>query len=140
MSASENSHAGDRPVVLVCDDDVSVLKLTEMLLDQHGYRVVPVNTGQSALDQAIAQQPAAILMDLRMPGMNGLATMAALKENPQTSHIPVIVFSSQESSERAADPRQVVAWVSKPIVKEHLLEALREALSRRARRAAAPPA
>ncbi len=125
-----NIEAGP-PTILLCDDDAEVRTVIARLLECHGYQVVAADRGEVAVQQAVARPPSVILLDLRMPGMNGLATMAALKANPQTCNIPVVVFSSLEPSERAADRSQVVDWVQKPVDQADLLEALERALKRR---------
>src|SRR5262249_7091440 len=82
-----------RPLVLVCDDEPAVLETVKAVLEQRGYQVVTVCTGQEVIAQAQAQQPAVILLDLLMPQMNGWETMAALKRKPETQNIPIIIFS-----------------------------------------------
>jgi len=82
-----------RPLVLACDDDPSVLEVVQAALEQRGYQVVTVTTGQEAVAQAEARQPTVILLDILMQRMNGWDTMAALKRKPETHQIPIIIFS-----------------------------------------------
>ncbi|MBI3795915.1 MAG: CHASE3 domain-containing protein [Deltaproteobacteria bacterium] len=81
------------PLVLVCDDDPSVLEVVGAMLEQHGYQVLKAASGQEAIERALVTRPAAILLDLLMPGMSGWETMAVLKERPETSNIPLIILS-----------------------------------------------
>jgi CheY-like chemotaxis protein len=99
------------------------------VLEQRGYQVVTVTTGQAAVVQAAAQQPAVILLDLLMPQMNGWETMAALKRKPATRHIPIIIFSGLQPKERASLPVSVVDWLQKPLDEEALFLVLKRALS-----------
>jgi hypothetical protein len=118
-----------RPVVLVCDDDPAILEVVRAMLDQHGYQAITVTSGAEAVRQASAQRPAAILLDLVMPGMNGCETLMTLKENPETKDIPVIILSGLQPKEDAAFSANIVEWVHKPFDEGSLFLALKRALN-----------
>jgi CheY-like chemotaxis protein len=122
-----------RPLVLACDDDPAVLEVVAAVLEQHGYQVVTATTGQEAVVQAEAQQPALILLDLLMPQMNGWDTMAALKRKPETHNIPIIIFSILSPPETTPLPAHWVGWVQKSLGETILFEALKRALDERAK-------
>lgn len=84
---------GSGPLVLVIDDDTTVLDLLRRSLNRDGFRVETASDGASGLAQARALRPAIITLDVMMPGMGGWEVLAALKEDPATSDIPVVVMS-----------------------------------------------
>ncbi|MEW5859096.1 MAG: PAS domain S-box protein [Cyanobacteriota bacterium] len=96
----DTDNALGTPLVLVCDDEPAVCAVVQTLLEQRGYQVKTAFSGQEAVELALQEQPAVILLDLIMPGMNGWQTMAVLKQRPDTKEIPIIIFSvlSQEQS------------------------------------------
>jgi CheY-like chemotaxis protein len=124
-----------RPLVLVCDDDPSVREVVGAVLEHHGYQAVTAASGQEAVAQAAAQQPAAILLDLLMPGMNGWETMATLKGRRETRAIPIIIFSILSPQERTPSQPEFSGWVSKSSDEVVLFQALKRALEERARKA-----
>ena len=77
----------------VIDDDATVQDLLRRSLNRDGFRVETAPDGASGLAQARALRPAIITLDVMMPGMDGWEVLAALKEDPATSDIPVIVMS-----------------------------------------------
>ena len=74
------------PTILLVEDNVNNMLLLEdiFLLDDIPARLVSVETGEEALNRAVELQPALILMDLRLPGIDGLETTQILKRNPLT--------------------------------------------------------
>jgi len=110
--------------VLVCDDDPSIRSVISELLTQRGYHVLAAGSGREALEQAAVAAPAAILLDLIMPGMSGWEVMAALKAKPETRDIPIVICSVLSPSEGAATPEGVAGWVRKPLEEGLLFQAL----------------
>ena len=80
--------------ILIVDDEIANLKLLAQLLDQQGYKVRPLNKPQLAIDSAIAQPPALILLDVRMPEMDGFEVCRRLKQDERTRDVPVIFISA----------------------------------------------
>jgi len=112
--------------ILVVDDDASVRRFLEMVLTDAGYAVLQAGNGVEALRLAAAWRPDCITMDLRMPGMDGVSTIRALRAEAETRHIPVIVvsvLSARERRETGAD-----AAVVKPVDQEALLATVRGVL------------
>jgi len=104
----------DRPMVLVVDDDTGVLAMLGELLDRRGFRAVTVSRAEDALRVAAADRPAALIVDLRLPGMSGQELMAELRGDPATATIPVVVLSVISPAEDPQLARSVSAWVTKP--------------------------
>lgn len=94
-SASEKAAAktSSGPLVLVIDDDATVQDLLRRSLSRDGFRVETANDGASGLTRARELQPAIITLDVMMPGMDGWEVLGALKADPMTANIPVIVMS-----------------------------------------------
>ena len=115
--------------VLVCDDDDIVIEVVTTLLEPRGYRLIAARSGKEALDLAAAERPDVILLDLLMPGISGWTTIAALKERPQTTDIPIVILSALTPQEREAPLPDVADWVDKPIDAGTLLDALDNALT-----------
>jgi PAS domain S-box-containing protein len=120
---------GEGPLILVCDDDPSVLTVVEEILRGWGYRTAGVGDGQSAVREAVRLHPDAILLDMMMPGMTGADTLTALRQRPDTRAIPVVILSALKPMPRVQHTREVVDWVEKPFQEQGLLHALEEAVS-----------
>ena len=122
--------AGDaHPRVLVCDDDGAIAAMAREVLEQEGYRVTIARSGEEALHAARANPPAAILLDMRMPGMGGAATLAALRQHEETRGIPVVIFSVLSESEGGAGIRDVAGWLTKPAESTSIVDAVGRALA-----------
>ncbi|MEP0917018.1 PAS domain S-box protein [Leptolyngbya sp. DQ-M1] len=116
------------PLVLVCDDDASIRKVVQVMLERQGYQVLTVASGQEAVEQARAHQPNAILLNLMMPGMNGWETLTVLKQQSETQAIPVVILSGLLPDAREAPYDGVSDWVVKPPDPRVLRQALDRAL------------
>ena len=117
-------------VVSIVDDDVSVRRSTRRLLRCSGFRVEAFASAEEFLDSESARNTACLILDLRMPGMNGLELQRRLSQNGH--RVPIIFLSAQasEEDERSALNAGAVKFLRKPISKEALLSAIREALKR----------
>jgi DNA-binding response OmpR family regulator len=103
--------------VLVCEDDPAMVRIFQFLLRQQGIRGV-ITTGNGDQVFALAQQhkPSLILLDLMMPGKDGLTVLKELKSNDETRSTPVIVVSGKESHEQVQQAMMAGAidYVIKP--------------------------
>ena len=79
--------------VLVVDDSPTICAVLGKMLRQDGYSVLQAAYGEQAIEVARHEQPALIFLDIVMPGMNGFAVLRALRLNPQTRHIPIVMIS-----------------------------------------------
>ncbi|MCB9496633.1 MAG: fused response regulator/phosphatase [Fibrobacteria bacterium] len=116
------AHSGGRPHVLVVDDERANLALLALTLRNEGYEVSTSPSGGDALERARGQSPDLILLDVLMPGMDGYQVIAALKEDPSTSRIPVIFLSGMEdlSAKLRGFSLGAVDYVTKPFHVEEL--------------------
>ena len=111
------------PLVLIVDDEVPARELLASYLEPE-YQVAMAASGAQALTMAQQLQPDAITLDVLMPGSNGFETLAALRKNPETANIPVIILSIVDQMQvgfalGAAD------YLVKPVRKTTLLETIR---------------
>jgi signal transduction histidine kinase/DNA-binding response OmpR family regulator len=128
QAVPEPQTVADRPTqgtaVLVVDDDATVRELMQHHLQRSGFRVVTAADGIEALRCARELRPAAITLDIMMPGVDGWTVLAALKGDPQLADIPVVLVSILDEPSRgyslgAAD------FLVKPIDRSRLLSALK---------------
>lgn len=112
--------------VLVCDDDAQTREVVGELLRAHGYSVVSVPSGEEALALARENAPAAVLMDLTMPGMDGMSAIRALHDQEETREVPVLILSG--TGPDGPTPPDVTAWLTKPLDFTRLLTALDDAI------------
>ncbi|MFC7596468.1 ATP-binding protein [Terrabacter sp. GCM10028922] len=127
-AALETPPEGDeaaRPV-LVCEDDPATRAVITELLRSHGYRVVGAGSAEEAMTLAFQQTPAAVLMDLTLPGQDGWTAIAALRADPRTRDVPVVIISGTEPG---PPPEGVAAWLTKPLDVAWLLAELNVAIA-----------
>lgn len=104
--------------VLLVDDDPAILGVIKMRLEQHGYRVATANSALAAERVAISEQPELALVDVVMPGINGVELCRRLTNNPDLPpHLRVVMLSSVTDPAIMAAATQVGA--SGYIVKSH---------------------
>ena len=108
------------PTVLVVEDDPALRETIAELLADEGYRVVAVVDGAGVWETATAR-PALILLDLRMAGLDGEATLAHLQADPAAREIPVVVMSGSADLAAYAGRPGVAAILIKPFDLEELL-------------------
>jgi len=85
--------------ILLVDDEDDVREVARMSLEMMGgFEVLPASSGAEALERAERERPDAIVMDVMMPGMDGPTTFRALRENPATRPIPVILLTAKVQS------------------------------------------
>ena len=116
--------------VYVVDDDAAIRRSLERLLDAAGFRVISYDTPLAFLDAALGLEPGCVLLDIKMPGMDGLEVQAQLlKENVP---LPVIVMTGQGDVQSAVRAMKAgaVDFLEKPYSDELLLNAIEAALGR----------
>ncbi len=114
----------DRGTILVVDDDRAISDAACVRLRAAGFKTVAAYDGQTGLDSAQNHHPRAILLDVRMPCMDGLAALAKLKRCAATKCIPVIMLSASICDEQAALDCGARFFVRKPYKGSQLLVAL----------------
>jgi two-component system, chemotaxis family, response regulator PixH len=116
--------------ILIVDDMQSELELLRQYLLQAGYSVVTATDGQEALNLVMQQKPDAIVTDLMMPDMGGLALCRALKKDAATADIPIIACTvkSRDVDRMWASKQGIDAYLTKPCTKEDLIDAVQTVL------------
>jgi len=105
------------PLVLIVDDNDANRKLARVVLRANGFETVDAATGAEGVALAIEHVPDVILMDLRLPDMDGAEAARRLDENERTSRIPVVAMSVMplEESGEWLEAAGFAGWLAKPI-------------------------
>jgi CheY-like chemotaxis protein len=115
--------------VLVVDDDVESQELYVEILQWAGFDVATAGDGDSALKQAVASEPDAILLDILLPKRDGIAVLRELRQVPQTSSVPIIALTGvADAADRARIVGGFTEVLEKPCDPNSLITALRRAL------------
>lgn len=80
--------------ILIVEDNAKNLKLVRDVLQFNGYTILEAETAEAGIELARQRQPALILMDIQLPGMDGQAAMQILKTDTHTQHIPIIALTA----------------------------------------------
>lgn len=109
--------------ILIVDDEPNNLKVLHNLLTNHGYDVRAARNGMAAIDAALATQPELILLDIKMPELDGYETCKRLKEDEKTRDIPIIFISALNNVVDIVEAFEVggVDYITKPIQFEEVL-------------------
>ena len=119
-------------LILIVEDDAESRMLARDVLAFSGYRVLEAETAEAGLTIARESHPALILMDIRLPGMDGIAALGELRGDPATKGIPVIAVTASTMSQHR---RQIMAagfdgYHAKPVDISRLVASIREVLAR----------
>jgi CheY-like chemotaxis protein len=120
----------ENALILVVEDNTSNVKFIELLLETAGYRVCAVEDAETAQKAIETTRPALILMDIQLPGMDGLMLTSQLKMEPATRDIPIIAltaYAMKGDKEKALDAG-CDSYISKPIDRSRLLEVIYQLL------------
>lgn len=99
--------------VLVIDDDPTITTLLRAILEDEGYQVLTA-VNEAAIEIARRMQPKVILLDLMMPGMDGVEVGKRLRADPTTATIPIVLMSASHVLTRAASQIPIDDQLSKP--------------------------
>jgi DNA-binding response OmpR family regulator len=118
--------------VLVIDDDPVILKLLEVNFEMEGFRVLTATDGGEGLRQARTKRPDVVISDIMMPKVDGLELATALKGDPETEDLPVILLSARA---QAGDVQKglevgVEEYVTKPFDPFELVDLVYSVLDR----------
>jgi two-component system, cell cycle response regulator DivK len=118
--------AGER--VLVVEDNDKNMKLVRDVLQASGYSTFEATTGEQAVELALVHEPALVLMDVQLPGIDGVETLEKLRQDERTSSIPVLALTAQAMS---GDRERFLeagfdGYLAKPVDVGALIEAVRE--------------
>ena len=109
---------GDR-IILIIEDDSKFARILYRLCKERGFKCLLAEEGELGLADAKEFQPSAIILDLRLPGINGLTVLSNLKDNLRTRHIPIHVMSVEDKSSEVLQ-MGALGFLSKPVSKAQL--------------------
>jgi two-component system, cell cycle response regulator DivK len=103
--------------ILIVEDNEKNMKLARDVLQAKGYETLEAVSGEDGLRLAKQQLPDLVLMDIQLPGINGVEAFKALRGDPQTAHIPVVALTASvtPTDRSAINAAGFDAFVSKPI-------------------------
>ncbi len=120
------------PTVLVVEDDLTILQLLDVNFEMEGFAVLRASDGVIALEQAKEHQPDIVVSDVMMPNMSGIELVVALKKDPATASIPIILLSAKA---QGTDIRDGIAagadeYITKPFEPLDLIDRVNALLDR----------
>jgi DNA-binding response OmpR family regulator len=118
--------------ILVVDDERDILELLRYNLEKEGYRVTTVATGEDALSQARTRAPDLVVLDLMLPGVDGLEVCRRLKNDPKTVAIPIVMLTAKGAEADVVTGLELGAadYVTKPFSPRVLTARVRAVLRR----------
>jgi two-component system, cell cycle response regulator DivK len=107
--------AGER--ILVVEDNAKNMKLFRDILDAKGYATLEAGSGEDAVELALAHVPDLVLMDIQLPGIDGLEALRRIRADVRTSTLPVIALTAQamEGDDERFLAAGFDAYISKPV-------------------------
>ena len=127
-----------RESILIVDDEEDIQELVRYNLAKEGYKVQSVGSGEAALDAARAKLPDLVVLDLLLPGLDGLEVCKLLSSDPKTAHIPVVMLTAKGEEADVVTGLELGAadYVTKPFSPRVLVARIRAALRKGAQAAA----
>jgi two-component system, OmpR family, response regulator MtrA len=110
------------PVLLVADDDEDILALVQLRLSRSGFEVIVARDGEEALRLAQERHPDLAVLDWMMPKSSGLEVLRAIRANPDTAHIPVVLLTARASETDVQEGLDAGAddYIAKPFSPQEL--------------------
>ncbi|HLJ35330.1 MAG TPA: response regulator [Ktedonobacteraceae bacterium] len=120
--------------IIVADDDKEVREIITFVLTHNGFEVLAVNNGQQLHDVLAQQLPDILILDVMMPGEDGYHLCHALRSNPRTQYIPIIIMTAhtEEIYERISIDLGVAEHITKPFHPLALVERVKALLPKTA--------
>lgn len=124
MSASSDPIFDNAPLVMVVDDSLTVRRVSQRLLERHGYRVAVARHGIEALEQLREITPAAMLLDIEMPRMDGFELLSRLRADARLQSVPVAMVTSRAAERHRSHAMQLGAnaYFGKPYRDQELFD------------------
>jgi DNA-binding response OmpR family regulator len=113
--------------ILVIDDDIITQKMLVSTLTKAGYSVVVASNGDLGIKAALKKPPNLIILDIMMPGKDGIDVASLLRSNPKTEKVPIIFLSVliPESGKKTKSKNDTFSYLSKPYNEKELLGEVR---------------
>ena len=118
--------------ILLVDDDPETVRLITVVLKRQGYEVIPAYEGPMCIHVAQTDKPDLILLDIMMPGMDGYQVTRMLRENPETTNIPILMFSAKNQVEDRVMGYEsgIDDYLTKPIHPAELVARIKSLIAR----------
>lgn len=128
----EAEHSSVRPLILLAEDKDSNINTLVPYLDVKGYHIQVAKNGQAAIDLAQAESPDIILMDIQMPGMDGLTAIQHIRKIPELSQTPIIALTARAmpGDQELCLAAGATTYLSKPVKLKQLALSIEKLLSR----------
>src|SRR5271167_1906727 len=120
------------PSILVVDDTPTNLRLAQAIFESEGFSVMLAESGETALSQAAANLPDIVLLDVRMPGMGGIAALGKLKAMAPELQVVMVTGDADVQTAVEALKRGAEDFLVRPVQSDRLVLTVRHALERRA--------
>ena len=116
--------------ILIADDDEDLRLLVEVTLENPTYRILTAVDGCQALEAVNQHRPDLLIIDWMMPGLNGCEAVAQMRENPETSTIPVVMLTARDGLETQEETASLAlaGYLAKPFSPLELIKKVREVL------------
>jgi two-component system cell cycle response regulator DivK len=124
--------AGKGELVLIVEDNDKNMKLTRDVLQFHGFATAEATNGEDGVNLARERRPALILMDIQLPGIDGVTALQRIREDATTSRIPIVAMTAsvmKEDRERF-DKAGFDGFITKPIDVKRFPDQVREIMTR----------
>lgn len=117
--------------ILIVDDDDLNREVMEAFLSLEGYSVFMTGSGRKALEMTKLKQPDLIILDVRLPDLNGIEVCKLLKSDPQTQHIPVMMITglSDRQTRQEAEDAKVDVFFPRPFEGDDFIKEVKRILS-----------
>jgi pilus assembly protein CpaE len=113
--------------ILIIDDDPATTRLLEVLLRREGYNIQSENLSEKAIQTSKSFSPNLIILDLMMPGVDGMAVCRDMKDDPELENIPIIMFTAVNQPEVKDEAKNagINEYITKPIHPNELKDRIR---------------
>jgi CheY-like chemotaxis protein len=111
------------PAALIVEDDMTCIYLWQRYMKRKGFRAISTQKGKMALDMARREKPDLVVLDVMLPDIDGWEVLQALKADPATRDIPVLICSALQE-EKLSIAKGADGYLQKPILYEDFLTAL----------------
>lgn len=123
MDTHTQPERGRMPAALIVEDDITCVYLWQRYMKRKGFRAISTQKGKLALDMARREKPDLVVLDVMLPDIDGWEVLQALKADPSTRDIPVLICSALQE-EKLSIAKGADGYLQKPILYEDFLAAL----------------
>lgn len=114
--------------ILITDDDPDILRGTTLRLEVSGFKTITAASGRECINAALTHSPDAVLLDVRMPDIDGIEVLKTLKASPETRNLPVVMLSASIGDRQLALDSGAEYFISKPYNGPTLIQAIQKAI------------